>query len=38
MGASPTNAELFNKANWDLAWSDPRAVFIGKMTTPGHAA
>lgn len=38
MGASPTNAELFNKANWDLAWNDPRAVFIGKMTTPGHAA
>lgn len=35
---SPTNAQLFAKANWQLAWDDPRAVFIGKMTTPGHKA
>ncbi len=35
---SPTNAQLFAKANWSLAWDEPRAVFIGKMTTPGHAA
>lgn len=38
MTASPTNAQLFNKSNWELAYSDPRAIFIGKMTTPGHAA
>lgn len=37
MSESPSNAQLFNKANWTLAWDDPRAVFIGKMTTPGHA-
>lgn len=38
MTASPTNAQLFNKANWSLAYSDPRGILIGKMTTPGHAA
>ncbi|WP_165170685.1 coat protein [Adlercreutzia sp. ZJ242] len=38
MTESPTNAQLFAKANWELAYSDPRAILIGKMTTPGHAA
>jgi hypothetical protein len=38
MTASPTNAQLFNKANWSLAYSDARAIMIGKMTTPGHEA
>lgn len=38
MTDSPTNAQLFAKANWELAYSDPRAIFIGKMTTPGHSA
>lgn len=38
MSDSPTNAQLFATANWELAYSDPRAIFIGKMTTPGHTA
>lgn len=38
MSDSPTNAQLFNKSNWELAYTDPRAIFIGKMTSPGHSA
>lgn len=38
MTDSPTNAQLFAKANWELAYNDHRGVFIGKMTTPGHEA
>ena len=38
MGTSPTDDELSDSANWALAWSDPQAVLIGKMTTPGHEA
>ena len=36
MSESPTNDQLFAKNNWTLAYSDPRAIMIGKMTTPGH--
>jgi hypothetical protein len=35
---SPTNAQLFDSSNWGLAYSDDRAVMIGKMVSPGHAA
>lgn len=32
---SPTDAQLTNKANWGLAYSDARAIPIGKLITPG---
>ena len=35
---SPTNPQLFDSSNWGLAYSDPRAIMIGKMTSPGHSA
>lgn len=35
---SPTNAQLFDSSNWGLAYSDDRAIMIGKMTSPGHSA
>lgn len=38
MTDSPTNAQLFAKANWELAYPDHRGIFMGKMTTPGHEA
>lgn len=38
MSESPTNNQLFATANWGLAYPDARGIFIGKMTTPGHAA
>lgn len=38
MGESPTNAQLFAKANWTMAYPDAKGILIGKMTTPGHAA
>lgn len=38
MSASPTNAQLFASANWSLAYSDARAIYIGKLTSPGHTA
>lgn len=38
MSDSPTNDQLFAKENWSLAYSDPRAIMIGKMTSPGHKA
>lgn len=38
MTDSPTNAQLFTTKNWSLVYSDPRAVLIGKMVTPGHTA
>lgn len=38
MTNSPTNAQLFDKSNWQLAYKDPRAVFIGKVTTPAANA
>lgn len=38
MGESPTNAQLFAKANWAMAYPDAKGILIGKMTTPGHEA
>ncbi len=32
---SPTDDQLKAKANWDLAYSDPRAIPIAKIMTPG---
>ena len=38
MDESPTNDQLFAKANWQMAYPDARGILIGKMTTPGHEA
>lgn len=35
---SPTDAQLFAKANWELAYDDVRAIPFGKLVTPGHSA
>lgn len=32
---SPTDAQIANKTNWGMAYSDARAIPIGKLITPG---